>query len=559
MKFLASTLLEKGYFCAELPPPFTSSQFAKEYKKLFTSAQLDTIGRTIVGTSECIYYSIPKAGYSRRNLGIPNPLHYSLLAESLEANSTQITRHLKSSISSSTPKKDSEGRRAFVTKDDFASFVRKRFLISKESSFELKIDISRYYSTIYTHIFAWALHNRDVAKKKRHVRNLLGNTLDYRVRALQSAQTMGIPIGPDASFILAELIGARLDKEISKRFPGIKSARYIDDFYFYLESRAKAEIVLKFAQSLLSEYLLSPNDEKTVIKEFPFNTDPEWKVTLRSLKATCFKDHAESEQESDIRQFFSAAFDCAEKNPKDEVMKFAAKTLHHGVKISDKNWTYYEAWLIKMGLYDPYTLPEITAILFQNSERLSRDSISAFVHEIINKHSLKRHSFEIAWALWLAKVLAVPINDECAEKLFDHNDVIPTLMAMDLRHSGLISKSVRVTGFKNDLTSDGLNDGRWILAYESFQKGWLKPTKANAAFVGTHPFFSVLSRAGISFYSETVLQPATTAKPKRIIRKAPGKAPVITKEEVDSADAAQYESGRSAFLDWLNSDGRYSL
>lgn len=504
-KIIAEDLVSRGYFFPELPPVFNSRDFGGKYQTLFKSEDLRNISNSkTLSSSECVYYAIPKAGYGRRVLGIPNPLHYATLAEVLEKNSKNIFRALKSKVSCSIPVADPYIR-AFKTFKTFAAFRRHCFLISEESTFELKVDISRYYSTIYTHIIPWVLHGRLQAKKKQRDVSLLGNIIDKHVRALQSGQTMGIPIGPDASFVISELIGCRLDNELSTKFPKLKAARYIDDYYFYFSTRADAELVLKFLQSLLSDHLLSVNDEKTSLREFPFSTDPAWVVSLRSLKATCFKDDTEPEQEGDIRQFFSAAFDWAEQYPKGEVMKFAVRTLY-GAKISDSNWDYFEAWIIKMGLYDPYTLPEICTILFTNRKRVRKKSVQAFIHQLLEKHLSKRHSFEVSWTLWLARIMQIKIKTSLATKIFDSNDVVSILLGLDLKNKGIIGKRVKTSHLNIELNTEALMDNRWLLAYEAGIKGWLKPTKANIKYMTSHPFFSKLQKGGVTFYNDSALQ-----------------------------------------------------
>lgn len=523
MKISAKDLVTKGYFFNELPPCFTSIEYGNNFYSFFNENRLDQIA-TSKGykVSECVYYSIPKAGFNRRTLGIPNPLHYSALAYILSNNAAAIGRNLKSTISCSLPT-NYNGPKAFKTEKNFPEFRRHCFLISEEATFELKMDISRYYPTIYTHIIPWALHGKLLAKKKQNDPSLLGNIIDKYTRAMQSGQTMGIPIGPDASLIISELIGSKLDEEIRKKFPKIRAARYIDDYYFYFTNRSDAESVLKFVQSLFSDYLLTCNEEKTRLKEFPFSTDPLWIISLRSLKSTYFNNGSKPEQEEDIRQFFSAAFDWAEKNPNDEVMKFAVKSLY-GVKISKDNWDYYQAWLTKMGLYDPYTLPEICAIFYTNRQYLDGKQIKLFVHQLLERHVSKRHSFEVAWTLWLAKIMGIKINKPISEKLFDGSDTIPTLMALDLKHQGLIPKTASSKNLNVDLNSSALHDGRWLLAYEAYTQGWLKVSKTNSKFIKDHNFFSVLEQNKISFYDSKKMQAVIPIK----------KAPFLTAEQEES-------------------------
>lgn len=79
MKILATDVLSKGYFFPELPPCFTSAQFGSKLKSIFTITDLKALAKG--NLTECAFYSIPKAGLGRRVFGIPNPLHYAILAQ----------------------------------------------------------------------------------------------------------------------------------------------------------------------------------------------------------------------------------------------------------------------------------------------------------------------------------------------------------------------------------------------------------------------------------------------------------------------------------------------
>jgi hypothetical protein len=97
----------------------------------------------------------------------------------------------------------------------------------------LYADTSRYYTTIYTHSISWALHGKSVAKERRHDKSLLGNQLDELVRATQDSQSVGIPIGPDTSLIISEIIGTAIDLELRERLSAanikMQGHRYLDD------------------------------------------------------------------------------------------------------------------------------------------------------------------------------------------------------------------------------------------------------------------------------------------------------------------------------------------
>ena len=58
---------------------------------------------------------------------------------------------------------------------------------------------------------------------------------------MQDGQTLGIPIGPDASRVISELIGVALDRSIQNSEPSLNGIRFIDDFFFFADTASEAE------------------------------------------------------------------------------------------------------------------------------------------------------------------------------------------------------------------------------------------------------------------------------------------------------------------------------
>src|SRR5215208_5983386 len=105
-------LIENGYFAKELPPCFTTKRFAQEFDALMHDVETKQSGclRNLLSTvtqqadlsasqkkeeknritadfrnklsySSCVSYNIPKAGLSRKEIRIPNPLHQGKLVK----------------------------------------------------------------------------------------------------------------------------------------------------------------------------------------------------------------------------------------------------------------------------------------------------------------------------------------------------------------------------------------------------------------------------------------------------------------------------------------------
>ena len=100
-------------------------------------------------------------------------------------------------------------------------------------------DISGFFPTIYTHTIPWALHGKSIAKQNQSkTPEFFGNILDDRCMGVQDRQTIGLPIGPDTSHIIAEIIGVSIDEAIKKSLgTWPKGFRYVDDFYFFFDTR----------------------------------------------------------------------------------------------------------------------------------------------------------------------------------------------------------------------------------------------------------------------------------------------------------------------------------
>ena len=78
-------------------------------------------------------------------------------------------------------------------------------------------DISSFYPSVYTHTIPWALHSKAVAKKNKAKNDTyFGNILDGCSMGVQDWQTVGLPIGPDTSHIIAEIIGVAIDLQIKE-------------------------------------------------------------------------------------------------------------------------------------------------------------------------------------------------------------------------------------------------------------------------------------------------------------------------------------------------------
>lgn len=494
-------LLERGYFPKELPPPFTSKKLAHKHSHIntvWTSIYnaLPNCEKKFYRDSRCLYFSIPKVGFSRRLISVPNPLHQSILSESICKRWNEIENiYLCSRLTTSKPVIDLKGVRAVKTNKTYKDFKKQCILNSYAHLNLMRTDISRYYPTIYTHIIPWAIHGKTIAKEKRDDYSLLGNILDRDVRNTQSGQTMGIPIGPDTSLIISEIIACKIDEELAGKIDNLNGARYYDDYVLFFTNYANAEKTLKCLQSILSAYHLDINEEKTIIENFPTPFESAWSILLSRFEF----GESKAGQATDLSRYFSLAFEYAQQNPRDTVLKYAVKRLE-SIKVSPENWDKFEALLLKSALCEPSTLPEVVRILISNETCVSKERVKKLAQEIILSHCFKAHSFEVSWSLWLLRSFNIVLDTSIAEKVVASGDPVCILIVLDMQNCGLISGGLDTSTLELDLTPDSLFSDKWLLTYESVKKGWLKPS--DTELFSSNKYFNLLSKEDIEFYAE---------------------------------------------------------
>lgn len=492
-------LIKLGYIPKELPPPFESITFSDKidiintaWNKKFSS--LSKPRKQTYKESKWVAFSIPKVNLARRILNIPNPLHQSKLCKTIVDKWIEIQAiYAKSKISSSYPIEDTKKIRALVTKESFGEFKSRRLNESFDNLYEVKTDISRFYGTIYTHSIPWLVHTKATAKANRDNFNLLGNALDRDLRNSNSGQTVGIPIGPDTSLIIAEIITCMMDEQIQNKLKNVKTFRFIDDYYLYCDSYADAEKAFKFMQSLLTEFQLDINEDKTLISKSPFAFDSKWSIELGKFT---FREKAKT-QLTDIERFVSLSLIHSNQNPKDSVLLFSIQVLRH-IELFDTNWGTYESLVLKIAITEPRTLPVVTEILASNKHRISKDKIKCIIEKIIKINLPKGHNYEVAWALWLCVEFKIKLKNKMAEEIFASNDTISILIALDLKSQNLINTSLSTKSLLSELTPESLLNENWLLTYESIKKGWLTPL-INP--IDSNEYFKILLANGVYFYN----------------------------------------------------------
>ncbi|MBD2254690.1 RNA-directed DNA polymerase [Nostoc parmelioides] len=482
--------IEKGFFPKELVPAFTTEHLAANLNKINHYVQNPS-----KKYSKFISYSFPKSKYSRRILGIPNPLHQVILCNLLSQKWQDIEKFI---LSSPLCKRLPLYYKRRAVSSYPINLPAERAISSASHRYRLYTDISRFYSTIYTHSIPWALHEKQIAKARRHDKSLIGNQIDEFVRNTQDQQTLGIPIGPDSSFVIAEIIGSSVDTILVDRLKVTPQGfRYVDDYYLYFNSYSEAERALSEINRILQEFELEINSNKASIVELPEPVESIWVSEIRRCPISNSK---RLEQYSDLLTYFSKVFEYSKLFPDETVIKYALSRINR-THILDSNWELCESFILQSIIAAPNALIVATEILLKYSKKyeLNVEKISETINLIILQHSDLNHSHEISWALWLSKTLSIPIKEEIAQKISQLEDSIVAIITLDMNSSSLIQGKIDFNLWESMMTIDNLYSSNWLLCYEANLKEYF-PQTIQSNYVENDDFFAVLKQNNVSFY-----------------------------------------------------------
>jgi hypothetical protein len=502
-------LLARGYFPAELPPPFDTSTFADVATKPGASLPLEFTKKK---HTWCDYtpYSLARPGNLRRRLAVIHPLaFYRLGSEVCKHQKTLFKMASPSVVCLSHPKVSTIGPRAITTYSPLSDLPAARARSRVGKRFVLKTDIVRFYPSIYTHTLDWAITGKKKAKSAFGPNvNRLGKRIDALVQASQNGQTRGIPIGPDTSLLLAHLLLAPVD-QILKRNKISHGFRFMDDYELTFETRTDAEKALATLEEGLAEYELELNTLKTSIVELPLEIESSAIISLRRHTMT----GARGIEKSSLIEFFNTAFALANAHPNKAILRFAVGRIRNH-KGSNKHPKLTQDLILQCATIEPGVWPQAIPCLqklHRNNLSLTKEPIKAVVDVTIRQQAPRQHSSEVAWALWAALVFAQPLTLKAIKAVIRMNDDVCSLLLLHLKQEGLANLDAWCMKHLTAMADVAeLRGAHWLFSYESVAKGWIVPS--GGSYLPSDPVFGFLHGQAVTFYDESVLGAARSVK-----------------------------------------------
>ena len=446
-----------------------------------------------------------------------NPIHYYNLSDKISSEWPTLSTHInRSGLSFSKPVLDPAYPRAVRP-----STTSHRDLLPQKAKNRagcaavVLSDISEFYHSIYTHSIPWALHTKQTAKTNARAQraarvNLLGDELDKLVRKAQDDQTMGIPIGPDTSLILSEIVLASCDEQLLAEMPGLRGLRYFDDFEFSFPQLSEGESALAKLQEVLLGYELRLNPRKTSLRTPPIEFEAEWVSEIRSFR---FRRTASGEA-GDLIGYFDLITKHMTQLPNEHVAKYAISRLRDSKYVPfAQNVELYQSLLCQIATAEPGSIREVFESLIYVSSKghaLDIGLVSDMLTAVIVPHAPLGHTYEVAWCIWAAIGIGIVLDPVSVAAISKVENSVVAILALDAEQQGLMLGHLDKALWEARMSEPELYDEQWLLSYEANVQGWL-PSRGVADHVAADANFGFLKAAGVHFYTPAVVLGAIPA------------------------------------------------
>lgn len=391
---------------------------------------------------------------------------------------------------------------------DFDRWRAKCWTISARYPVVLKADISRFFYTIYTHSIEWAVIGKQRAKEfhtQRRSRKKTGKKhwsalIDIALQACQSRETFGIPVGPDTSRLIAEilLVGIERQTNLGSFLGTTKSARLIDDYFVGFNSVGEAEMAHIELKEALAEFNLQLNDEKTSIHDTKDSLTELWQLKFDELKIT--RRQAQTQARHIVRLVDTSLYLCKEGGT-DRPAVWAARRLAR-LKPFAENTSLLIDGLFRLGRSYGSAMKYVAEFIFNNQAIFSDDSTrrttSRFLKQILRFHGAIKNDFEISWALVIVGLLKLKIEKSIFECLPDIPSPVVLTILCHLDERAIIDLSKVAWDWKAELKKSGPNGEYWLPYYEGVKRRWIRDASMTRS-VKNHPFLGKLLADDISF------------------------------------------------------------
>lgn len=466
----AELFVTKGLLPENLPPVFTSQYLWSCFSSL--GSNYGVLKKAI---GEIATYNASKRGGQRRIFGVPHPAFVRDAGLFFEKHWNELQPQIDASYgSASKPVFQGNGIR-HVRITPHSDLPRIKLRAFSRFKYCLITDVARFFPSIYTHSFPWAINGKAAAKQDPSPQSsiVFGNRLDFVLRNAQSRQTIGIAVGPDISKVASELLMAAVDRSFVKKSGRNKPiyVRHVDDFWIAGNSYEECEKHLQNLRASLRDYELDINEAKTQIvsmrqvfaDDWPFEFDKE---IVASLSGNADQNEALS--------VLTSMIDRATSTNDDGIIRHAIRKIDER-KLWSQDWDILQHFLAQCAVQFPHTSDYVARVIAWRRRIWASEVDLELWNEVakltLNQNSSLGRDSETVWALWLLKELGTKISKQTTDIILANSGPL-ALAFLAHMHARRMTTDSRLWSKLRDLVTDNpLAGSSWPLSLELVHLG----------------------------------------------------------------------------------------
>lgn len=542
-------LIKSHYLADDFPGVLTTANFSdycfNNYNALASADEL------LKRTTLYGFFSVPRTTTLRRVLALPHPASQLALSRIIADNRKQIQITIDSAKISLYDTKTRVGvDRAFLG-INFNSKPIKEAEILSHYPFILKADIANFFHTIYSHSIPWGVLGKEHVKKVREegtkaekaaLEKHWSSKVDLAIQRGNSRETFGIPVGPDTSRIIAELLLAGVHQ--TEPFRGLieerGAYRLVDDFFIGFEDEPSARQCLEALRRTLWEYNLHLNENKTQILQSQHIFDTGWKYEINNFPIS---DETAPKQYEGVERLLDITLKhCDDRQDWLPAIFFCYRML--SLEIKQGNFRFALECMLRIGRDYTTCLAYVAPFLIHYRDRLTNDErqvVREWGRRILSAHARSGHDFEIVWVLLICGALGLPVGQAyigVADRV-----VSPLVLAvLGLLHADNLLAETWDDWSTPAAGSGSITNGRlWLPHYEATLRGWTNNNQITQAVRGDALFLSLLE-ADITFLNNSDFLSRAAPPPAR-----PRRRPHIFRAVVTQRRSVRRSQGVSPY------------
>jgi hypothetical protein len=502
-------LLTSHYLADDFPNVITTGNFAAFCTQNYAS--LEPIEALLRRVTLYGRFSAPRTTTSRRLLALPHPTNQLALSLIITHHYDEIRAVIESSnITLYKTTFEPKQKRAFAGLDFKARGERESQILAR-CPVIMTADIANFFHTIYSHSLTWAVLGKENVKQIREsgdkgnqekLKEHWSSLLDVAIQRGNSRETFGIPVGPDTSRIVAEILlsGIRNNEEFGKVVDDGLAYRLVDDFFIGFEDEEKARRCQDALRHWLWEYNLHLNESKTRIAQASTVFDSGWKYEIDNFP---IQISSPAEQREAVRRLLEITLQYCNARQDAQPAAFLCRRLF-SMQILVQNIPFILDCMLRLARDFTICLKFAAQFITQYRRVLgdaSHKVVERWAQLLLATHASRSHDLEVSWALVICGVLGLQV-DRSFIKLEACSPVVLALLGLLSDHKLFNENWDEWYSIPSGADGSITNGRYWLPYYEAVLRGWTANSKI-VEEIKADPFFSRLLKAKVTFLDDS--------------------------------------------------------